>query len=339
MTKTTYRFSSGSTDYYQDAAFRQLQLVTPKSSTIIVTDDNVYHAHKKKFQGWETIVLKAGEEYKVQETADTLISALIDLKASRSTTLVGVGGGVITDLTGYVAAVFMRGIRFGFVPTTVLGMVDAAIGGKNGVDLDIYKNIVGTIRQPAFLLYDYSFLGSLPIAQWQSGFAEIIKHACIKDSRMFSELEDTSPNVYRNEKKRLSSLIRKNVLIKTRIVQKDESEKSQRKLLNFGHTLGHALENQYELSHGEAIAIGMTFASGVSQNITGFRDADRVISLLEKYKLPTHVSFNPEKVINAMVHDKKRVGREIHFVLLKKIGDGILVPVSLKKLEKMILNF
>ncbi len=140
----------------------------------------------QRFKGWNTIVLKPGEEYKVQATVDAVIEELIDMEADRKTTLVGVGGGVVTDITGYVASVYMRGISFGFIPTSVLALVDASIGGKNGIDVGVYKNMVGVIRQPAFLLYDMVFLKSLPQTEWENGFAEIIKHACIKDAAMFT---------------------------------------------------------------------------------------------------------------------------------------------------------
>ena len=143
---------------------------------MLITDEKILLPHAAKFKGWNTVVLKSGEEFKTQETVDSLIDQLIEMGADRQTSLVGIGGGVITDITGYTASVYMRGLNFGFVPTSLLAMVDAAIGGKNGVDIGIYKNMVGTIRQPAFLLYDYSFLTSLPEKEWINGFAEIIKH-------------------------------------------------------------------------------------------------------------------------------------------------------------------
>ena len=150
MKKNRSQFSTGATDCYFNASFEQLSKLTDPGSTVVVTDQQVYRHHRALFAKWNTIVLRSGEEYKVQATVDALIEQLISLKADRSTTLVGVGGGVITDLVGYTAAVYMRGIRFGFVPTTLLAMVDASIGGKNGVDVGVYKNLVGTIRQPSF---------------------------------------------------------------------------------------------------------------------------------------------------------------------------------------------
>jgi 3-dehydroquinate synthase len=249
---------------------------------------------------------------------------------------VGVGGGVITDITGYAASVYMRGIRFGFIPTTLLAMVDASIGGKNGVDVGIYKNLVGTIRQPSFILHDLVFLNSLPQSEWINGFAEIIKHACIRDAAMFRELETNSLKRYQGRKVLVCKLIQRNALLKTKVVQQDEFEKGDRKLLNFGHTLGHALENQYELSHGQAISIGMTYACNISKQIMGFKEPGRVVSVLEKYGLPTYVKFDKQKVFHALKMDKKRERKEMSYVLLEKIGKGVIKTISLDQLEKII---
>jgi 3-dehydroquinate synthase len=162
-------------------------------------------------------------------------------------------------------------------------MVDAAIGGKNGIDVGVYKNIVGTIRQPKFLLYDYGFLKSLPQTEWINGFAEIIKHACIKDARLFKLLEKKVLRDFQKDLTALATLIRRNVEIKASVVQHDEFEKGERRLLNFGHTLGHAIENIYQLAHGQAISIGMTAASKISQQLNGFNEVERVMHLLDRY--------------------------------------------------------
>jgi len=143
MIKQTYTFSNASVDYYLDGSIAYLKKMVDSKNAIIITDENVYRHHQEKFKGWNVMVLKAGEEYKIQGTVDSIIGELIAMQADRKTTLIGVGGGVVTDLTGYVAAIYMRGIRFGFIPTTVLAMVDAAIGGKNGIDVGVYKNMVG----------------------------------------------------------------------------------------------------------------------------------------------------------------------------------------------------
>lgn len=336
MTHVKVNFSSSATDFYFAYGISHLKKITDPKATILITDENIYHAHAIRFNGWNTIVLKPGEDYKVQATADAVIAKLIEMQSDRMTTLVGVGGGVVTDLTGYVASIYMRGIRFGFIPTSVLGLVDASIGGKNGVDAGAYKNMVGTIRQPAFILHDMVFLNSLPKQEWENGFAEIIKHACIKDAAMFRELEVNSLETYRGEKKAICTLVQRNAEIKIRVVQKDEFEKGERRLLNFGHTLGHALETQYELLHGQAISIGMTYACHISEQLCGFKQTDELVSVLEKYNLPTYAAFNKQKVFNVLKMDKKRERKEMNYVLLEKIGKGVVKSISLKQLEKII---
>ena len=336
MKKLTYKFSNSSTDYYLAYGISHLKKITDPQATVLITDENVYNAHTKRFKGWDTIVLKPGEEYKVQATVDAIVEKLIGMEADRKTILVGIGGGVITDITGYVASVYMRGLRFGFVPTSVLSLVDASIGGKNGIDVGMYKNMVGVIRQPAFILHDMVFLNSLPQVEWENGFAEIIKHACIKDAAMFGELEKNSLKTYQGRQRSICELIQRNTIIKTKVVQKDEFEKGERRLLNFGHTIGHALETQYELLHGQAISIGMTYACHISEKLTSFKQTERVIRVLEKYNLPTYASFNNQKVFNVLKMDKKRERKEMNYVLLERIGKGVVKTILLTQLEKII---
>jgi 3-dehydroquinate synthase len=310
--------------YYSNASFSELGKLAGIKNTVLVTDDHVFNHHEKKFARWNTIVLKPGEKFKVQETADAVISQLLDAGADRTTMLVGVGGGVITDLTGYVASVYMRGIRFGFVPTSLLAMVDASIGGKNGVNAGRYKNMVGTIKQPEFIFFDPAFLKTLPDGEWQNGFAEIIKHAAIRDNALFRQLETNNISSYQRNKALLSGVILRNVMLKTKVVMSDTYETGERKLLNFGHTLGHALENNYKLSHGEAISVGMSFAALLSNQYTGFKQAERVIELLNHYGLPTGLRFDKDKVFETMRHDKKKNSEGIDFILLEKIGKAVI---------------
>lgn len=338
MLKQTFKFSTASTNIFFDASITHLKEIIDVEKAIFITDENVFAAHTKKFKGYNTIVLKAGEEFKIQSTVDNIIEQLIAFEADRKTILVGVGGGVITDLTGYIASVYMRGIQFGFVPTTLLSLVDASIGGKNGIDVGVYKNIVGVTRQPSFILHDVSFLKSLPTAEWQNGFAEIIKHACIKDVAMFKDLQSHDLKFYQTKKADLSKLIQRNAKIKLKVVQADEFEQADRKLLNFGHTLGHALENQYELSHGQAISIGMTYASEISQQLLGFEQTENVVKVLEQYGLPTYAAFDKQKVFAVLRMDKKRANKDINYILLERIGKGIVLPIPLSDLEKIVTN-
>lgn len=338
MAKASYKFSNASTAYYFDSSFSHLKKIVDPKQSILITDEHIYDAHSDQFTGWNTIVIKPGEEYKVQLTVDTIIEQLIDFAADRQTTLIGVGGGVVTDITGYVASVYMRGIPFGFVPSSLLGLVDASIGGKNGIDVGVYKNMVGTIRQPSFILHDLKLLATLPQKEWENGFAEIIKHACIKDEAMFKQLEQSSLATFQNDHKQLGELVTRNATIKIKVVQEDEFEKGERRLLNYGHTLGHALENQYELSHGQAIAIGMAYASIISEELLGFEEANRVVRLLSQYDLPTFAEFDRQKVFPVMKMDKKREKANLNYVLLEKVGKGIVRSIPIGQLERIITD-
>jgi 3-dehydroquinate synthase len=331
-----YSFGNAMVQYYFNQKFSQLGSLTDKKRTVLITDENIFRLHGTKFKGWNTIVLKPGEAFKIQATVDTIIEQLIAFEADRQTMLVGIGGGVITDLTGYVASVYMRGIKFGFVPTTLLAMVDAAIGGKNGIDVGPYKNMVGVIRQPEFLLYDISLLFTLPEKEWSNGFAEIIKHACIKDATAFKMLQQLDVQKVQKNKKVLAELIERNARLKSAVVKKDEFEKGDRKLLNFGHTLGHALETQYELMHGEAVAIGMTYACRFSEDLLGFKGKEKVIGVIQQFGLPTYSSFDADQVLNILKMDKKRVRDEINYILLERIGKAIILPMPLTYVGKMI---
>ncbi len=336
MKKQSFTFSSATVDYYFDAAFDQLQKLVSIDRAIILTDENIFAKHKKNFKGWQTIVIPGGEAHKNQSTVDNIIQKLIELGADRKTTLIGVGGGVITDITGYVAGVYMRGLSFGFVPTSILAMVDAAIGGKNGIDVGLYKNMVGLIRQPSFLLYDYALLKTLPKQEWVNGFAEVIKHAAIKDAALFKMLEESKLSDYQKDPATVAKLIQRNALLKTKVVLNDEFEHGERKLLNFGHTVGHAIENLYNIPHGHAISIGMGVACSISEKTVGFKDTARVLQLLKRYGLPPQFDFDKEKAIEMLQKDKKKAGKGIDYIVLKKIGKAEIQTLSMEALVALI---
>ncbi len=336
MQKKSFTFSSSTVQYYFDADFGYLDKLLNKASTILLADENFALKNKKKLAGWKTIIVPSGEQHKIQHTVDKIIELLISLGADRSTTLVGIGGGVVTDITGYVASIFMRGVRFAFIPTTVLGMTDAAIGGKNGINVGLYKNMVGLIRQPEFILFDYTLLKTLPKDEWVNGFSEIIKHACIYDAAMFAMLEAQKITYFQKDLAQLAKLIQRNVLLKTKTVQKDEFESGDRKLLNFGHTIGHAIENLYKIPHGYAVSIGMGVACKISEQLTGFNQTDRVTKLLKQYGLPPQFHFDKEAVWGLLLSDKKIKSGNIHYVVLNKIGKASTLSLPLEQLHTMI---
>jgi 3-dehydroquinate synthase len=330
------QFSTQATAFYFDAAFSTLKSVVPQKNTVLITDEHLAAAHTKIFKGWNTIVLKAGEEYKVQATVDSIIQQLIGMHADRTWTLVGIGGGVVTDITGYVASIFLRGVKFGFVPTTLLAMVDAAIGGKNGIDVGLYKNMVGTISQPQFLLYDVALLKSLPDNEWRNGFAEIIKHAAILDATMFKELLERNLDYFQRTKPALKKLVQRNAALKAKVVKEDEFEKDKRRLLNFGHTLGHAVEKQYSLMHGEAVSIGMAFAAKLSAEMLKFKGQEKLTDLIDQYGLPIAAGYDKQKVFDVLVSDKKREGEQMNFILLERIGKAVVKKIPLQEIYKMM---
>lgn len=335
MNSKKYRFSGKTIECFFDAEFSSIENLVKKENNIFITDENIFAKQPQKFTGWRTIVLKVGEQFKNQKAVDEVINQLIEMHADRQSFLVGIGGGVVTDITGFVASVYMRGIKFGFVPTSILAMVDASIGGKNGIDVGVYKNLVGVINHPEFLLYDYSFLETLPAEEWINGFAEIIKHACIKDKEMFAFLEENSLTKFQSSLDFTGKLIEKNVDIKYSIVSNDEHETGERKLLNFGHTIGHAIENTSKLAHGNAISIGMVAACIISQQINEFpgSDTQKVKELLSKYQLPISLNFDKEKTWNILLHDKKKSGTDMSFIVLDVIGKGSVKRIPLSDLQ------
>ena len=336
MPKKTFTFSGAAVPYYFDSSFSKLDKIVHKKSAVIITDFHVFSKHHKSFAGYDVVAIPPGEGIKVQNTVDDIIEKLIAIGADRNTILIGIGGGVITDITGYVAGIFMRGIRCGFVPTSILAMVDAAIGGKNGIDVGLHKNMVGTVRQPEFILYDHAFLKTLPKEEWVNGFAEVIKHGCIKDAAMFNQLEDLKLSVFQKDEKQLSKIIQRNALLKTKVALADEFETGERKQLNFGHTFGHAIENLYKIPHGHAVSIGMGIACKLSEKLTGFTETERVVSLLKKYGLPPQFDYDKQKVFSLLKSDKKKDKDAIHFILLEKIGKATVNKIPFSQLEVLI---
>lgn len=336
MEQLNINFTQSNTTIYFDSNFNFLQELAPPEHSFIITDENLMMHYQQSFKPWKSIIIPAGESAKNLETIDDIIRQLIALDADRNATIIGIGGGVVTDIAGFVAATYKRGVKCGFVPTSILGMVDAAIGGKNGIDIGTYKNMIGTIKQPDFIAYNYDLLKTLPQEEWVNGFAEIIKHAAIADDKMFQLLENTNIKNIKKEEEALHQLIKNNVLIKTKIVQQDEFEKNERKKLNFGHTLAHAIENNYNLSHGFAVSIGMAFACDLSEQFYSFSDKKRLGNLLENHGLPITFQYNADSVFATLKADKKRMSNTIDFILLQGIGQAIIEPISLNTISEIL---
>jgi 3-dehydroquinate synthase len=278
----------------------------------------------------EVLEIEPGEENKTLETCNSLWEALSELGGDRKSLLLNLGGGVVTDLGGFVAAAFKRGIEFFHFPTTLLAMVDAAVGGKNGVNLGGLKNQVGVIKKPGMVVMDTSFLDTLPAVEMRSGLAEMLKHGLIADEDYWNRLNSLKGLNLTD----LEGLIRESVVIKEKVVEQDPYEKGLRKSLNFGHTLGHAIESYFldikskdKLLHGEAVAIGMVIAIFLSAELEEFpvnkRDAIKE-SIHSMYGQTNFSKDDQEKIISLLKFDKKNEGGRINFVLLRKIGEPVI---------------
>lgn len=338
MIKQSHRFQNTATDYYLGESLANLGNYVDKSRTILLVDENVDQHYGDMFPGWKKLVIPDGEENKNMEVMDQIINGLIELEADRKTMLVGIGGGMLTDMTGFAASIYMRGIPFGFVPSTLLAQVDASIGGKNGISHGMHKNMLGTINQPAFILFDYSLPSTMPDGEWCNGFAEIIKYACIYDESLFVYLEANKEKALAKDVETLQFLVQRSVEIKTKFVLEDEFESGVRRWLNFGHTLGHAVEKLESIAHGQAVAIGMVAAAKISEkyNLLPAEQTNRLIRLINDYRLPVTMTSDKEAVFSIFKLDKKREKDHIHFVLLEKIGQARTQPILLDELKQIL---
>lgn len=330
-----FEFPSSRLTCYFDADWKKIIEKLSDRKLIFVTDENLFRLYDQYFEGKRVIVTGAGEEHKTQLSIDHIIHHLMQFEADKESLLIGFGGGVITDIVGYAASIYKRGIPFGFVPTTIMAMADAAIGGKNGINYGAVKNVIGTICQPEIIIYDFEVLKTLPPEEWINGIAEVIKYGCIADAILFEMLEKFDLHQIQTDISLVAMLIERCLKIKMTFVTKDVNDKGERKKLNFGHTLGHAIERLHELPHGHAISIGMVAACALSEKFTGlhFSDAVRVVQLLSKYHLPVDVETEHSKVFEILRQDKKRKGEEMDVILLRKIGVAEIYPLSLDYLQ------
>jgi 3-dehydroquinate synthase len=288
------------------------------------------------------IALPPGEGAKTIETVLDLCQQLLTQGFDRSSLLLAVGGGVVGDITGFAAAIYMRGIPYIQIPTTLLAQVDSSLGGKTGVDLPSGKNLLGAFHQPRLVLSDLDVLTSLPSDAKRDGFAEIIKAALIEDPELFSILEKEGLDLLDTGNPHLETIIAKACAVKCRVVNRDEHESGLRRILNFGHTLGHALEaaTNYNISHGQAVAAGMAVAIRFSQRWAGLTqdEADRALALIRNLGLPTELSgdIHPQSLLSALEKDKKIQAGICHFVLISTIGQAVIHSIPVEELQRRL---
>ena len=314
------------------------------SRCAIISDTNVAPLFAGKIQkslataGFESalITVPAGEQSKTLEQAGAVCEEMLRAGLDRQSFVIGLGGGVVGDLSGFVAAIFQRGIPHVQIPTTLLAMVDSSIGGKTGVNTSAGKNLIGAVHQPVLVIDDMEILKTLPPRELSQGFAEIIKHAIIADAEMFRELTQIADPkldcLKQSSFPKLAELIRRNIKLKANVVAKDELDRTgERALLNFGHTVGHAIEqavNYEQLLHGEAISLGMVAASIVSNKRAGLSPGAQkaIVDLLKSFNLPVRLppDFPRERILEAVRRDKKFDEGKVRFVVTSKIGSANL---------------
>ncbi|MFP4032595.1 MAG: 3-dehydroquinate synthase [Desulfococcaceae bacterium] len=312
----------------------------PDRRLFIFTDPTVRRHHGDRFPDAPVLEIGTGEGEgaKSLEGAASAFRALVSAEADRDAFILGIGGGVVCDLTGFVASTYLRGVRFGFVATTLLAQVDASVGGKNGVNFEGFKNMIGVFNQPEFVLCPPDVLATLPPAEIRCGLAEIVKHAAIADADLFRYLEEIGETAAELPPEAVDRFVCDSVRIKAGVVSRDEREAGERRILNFGHTFGHAVESTAGVGHGEAVSIGMTVAAQLSvrRGLISEAEAERIPALLTRMGLPIHCGVDPEAAVAALRRDKKRTGDQIRFVLLNRIGEAVVTPISLTELEAVI---
>lgn len=311
----------------------------PPGRVVIITDPNVYGYYRQLMPSHEIIQIGTGESMKTLDTIHHILKELLGMEADRAVFILGIGGGVICDISGFAASIYLRGVSFGFVSTTLLSQVDASVGGKNGVNFEGYKNMVGVFNQPDFVICDPHLVKTLPERELINGCAEIAKHAAISDRDLFTYLEDYYKAIFELKEDVIEHLVYRSIAIKSEIVNRDEVEKGERRKLNFGHTIGHAIEKVTGSPHGEAVSVGMCVAAKLSERKGLLSEEERVKieTLLANLKLPTEMPAERQMLLKAIARDKKREGDRINFVLLEGIGNAVIKEIPINDLEDALL--
>lgn len=323
----------------------EIRKVYKGKKIFIITDDNVNKYYggkiseelKKNDFEVKLLALKPGEETKNFNTLPIVYNELLDFNLTRSDLIIALGGGVIGDLAGFVASTYLRGVDFVQIPTSLLAQVDSSVGGKVAVDLDRGKNLVGSFYHPKCVLIDPEVLNTLDNRFFIDGMAEVIKYGCIKDKQFFDYLEKMENN--QQLINNMEVVIHKCCDIKRQVVENDEKDKGERMLLNFGHTLGHAIEQYYnytKYSHGEGVAIGMYEISKISEEkgLTKKGTSQRIKDILVKYNLPYELDVNIEETLEAINLDKKKLGNDLNVIILNEIGSSEIYKTTAEFFKK-----
>ena len=308
-----------------------LPQVLPERRVVAISDAAIDRLYHELLAPYGAVLVGKGESIKTLQTIEGIYRRFLEAGIDRSTFVLGIGGGIVTDIAGFAASTYMRGLRFGFIPTTLLGQVDAAIGGKNGVNVDGYKNMAGTFTQPEFVICDPELLATLPDREFRAGLAEIIKTAIIADTELFARLEATDFAQLRRDKKLLAEVIRAAVRVKVEIVARDEREADERRKLNLGHTLAHAIEKcSVRMNHGEAVAVGIRLIAeaAVKADLLAAADCERICALLQKSGFELETPVEMKRMLKEVAKDKKNKDGQLRIVFPTAIGSCTVQTLS-----------
>lgn len=337
MKELDIKSSIGTSKILVGESIKNVSKYLPQNKKIVViTDSNVHKLYGHDFPQGTVIEIGTGEDNKTLDTIKIIVGKLLELELDRTCFILGVGGGIVCDITGFIASIFMRGVDFGFVSTTLLAQVDASVGGKNGVNFEGFKNMVGVFALPKFVICDTKMLQTLPREEVLSGFAEIVKHGAIASNELFQYIEQNVEKAMELNPEVIDRFVYESNLIKSTVVNGDAREKGERRKLNFGHTFGHAIEKVTKISHGKAVSIGMVVAAelSVKKGLMHKSEADRLRNVLQKMNLPIDTTgLDKDKALEAMKHDKKREGDSVHFILLENIGKAQIQGITFDELK------
>ena len=300
-----------------------LPALLPKKRVVVVSDTNIDRHYHSLIEPYDHVLIGLGEASKTLLTLDAIYRRFIELGVDRSCFVLAIGGGIVTDVAGFAASTFMRGLEFGFISTSLLGQVDASVGGKNGVNVEGYKNMVGTFTQPKFVICDVDLLRTLSPREFRTGLAEIIKAAVIADAELFEMLEQADFSTLQRDSDTLREMVYRAIKVKADIVERDERESGDRRLLNLGHTLAHAIEkSSSKFNHGEAVAVGLAMIAEVAtaREMLAVADKERIVALLLRAGFMLDAPVEIRTLLKAVAKDKKAEGSDIHIVFPVGVG-------------------
>ena len=343
MRKININLGSRVSSVYIGGTVRDIEKYAPPENTVIITDENLDFNYSEYFSPYRKIVISTGESIKNLATVEKIALELVSLGADRNTFILGIGGGIVSDIAGFAASVYMRGLKFGFVSTSLLSQVDASVGGKNGVNLQGLKNMLGLFNQPEFVICDHEMLSTLPDYEYINGIAELVKTACLDKKGLFEYVSNMRDKILARDTEAVHESVLRSLKFKASVVEEDEKESGIRRILNLGHTVGHGIEKVTGIGHGYAIAAGIGFICDISSEM-GLMNKDegaKIKSLLEYFGLPSGLkgiikSDDIAGLITAVAGDKKKEGSSINFILLESAGNPVIKSIPIDNIEKLI---